>query len=360
MPVAIAGMHRAGTSLIARMLAMCGLDLGPAEQHLPPQADNPEGFFEHRAFVDLNERLLAKLGGIWREPPQTSPGWENDPALDELLAEAQSLPAQYGLSEPWGWKDPRNSLTMPLWRRAWPDLHVVVCVRHPLETAYSLLERDHLPIDVGLSLWTKYFRQVVSDVPAECRTVVHYGAFFERPEDEIRRLLGRLGLEVGQEQLAAACGCVSKKMRHSRLGDAALRVLGADAELIDLYTTLCVEAGFDSTIDSESLSGEAALQDAIARLQRSLDVCVRKSWRLLDQEREVLAREAKLDQMEAMIAGQRAYIDEREQYIGDLQRHLAVLGTRVADLEERLSARRHRYADAVANAAQRVIKPFRR
>lgn len=360
MPVAIAGMHRAGTSLIARMLGACGLELGPVEQHLPPQADNPEGFYEHRAFVDLNERLLAQLGGIWRMPPSLISGWENDPKLDPLYAEARSLTVEFNFREPWGWKDPRNSLTLPFWRCVFPDLAVVICVRHPLETAYSLLERDHLPIHVGLALWSAYYRQALTDAAPGRRVVVHYAAFFERPEMELRRLLAAISLPADAQTVQNALATITSKMRHSQLGDSALRALHADPDLIALYQTLGNEAGWTSSDHDESLAGEMALRDALTRLERSLDACVRKSWVLMDQERHVLARAAKLDEQEAMIAGQRAYIDEREKYIGVMQAHLALLGQQVAEFEERLSARRHRYAEAVANAAQRMLQPFRR
>lgn len=366
MPVAIAGMHRAGTSLIARMLTASGLDLGGVDQHLPPQPDNPEGFFEHRAFVDLNERLLAAIGGIWRDPPQPQSGWEHDPALDSFLDEARRLPAEYRLNEPWGWKDPRNSLTLPFWRRVFPELRIVVCVRHPLEVAYSLLERDYLPIRMGLSLWAAYLRQALADAPAERRIVAHYAAFFQRPEAELRRLTAALGLTPADSAIAAACNTVSPRMRHSRLGPPALRALDAGNEIVELYAALCKESDFEAN-EHDTLDAVEAMRDAIGRLDRGMEACVRRSWRLLDQEQEVLAREARIaareaniDHLEAMIAGQRDYIDQREQYIGELQHHLALLGQRVAALEVRLSARRHRYADAVASAARRVMEPFRR
>ena len=38
----------------------------------------------------------------------------------------------------WGWKDPRNSLTLPFWKELLPNLKVVVCVRNPIEVIASL------------------------------------------------------------------------------------------------------------------------------------------------------------------------------------------------------------------------------
>src|SRR5438874_13691085 len=124
MPIAIAGMHRSGTSMVARLLRQCGVDLGPADQLLPPQADNPEGFWEHPAFVTLNDDILTAAGGSWNVPP-TAPVAAD--ALEPLRARAAALPAEIGLTEPRGWKDPRTSLTLSLWAAVFPDLRAVVC-----------------------------------------------------------------------------------------------------------------------------------------------------------------------------------------------------------------------------------------
>ena len=36
MPLCVTGMHRSGTSMVARLLNVCGLDLGPEADLLPP------------------------------------------------------------------------------------------------------------------------------------------------------------------------------------------------------------------------------------------------------------------------------------------------------------------------------------
>src|SRR5262249_23640698 len=67
--VCIAGMHRSGTSMVARLLNLCGLYLGEDEDLMPSAADNPEGFWENLHFVDLNEKILSALQGGWDMPP---------------------------------------------------------------------------------------------------------------------------------------------------------------------------------------------------------------------------------------------------------------------------------------------------
>ena len=59
-PIAIVGMHRSGTSMVAKQLSQAGLFLGPDSALMPPASENPEGFFEHLAFVDLNDEELLR------------------------------------------------------------------------------------------------------------------------------------------------------------------------------------------------------------------------------------------------------------------------------------------------------------
>ena len=124
--------------MIARVLNLCGLHLGRADDLIPPGPDNPDGFWEHRHFVAINDALLAAFGGTWDAPPSLPPGWHEDPKLTPAYRRAAELIREFRGSSGWGWKDPRNSLTLPFWRHLLPDMRVVVCLRNPLEVAASL------------------------------------------------------------------------------------------------------------------------------------------------------------------------------------------------------------------------------
>jgi hypothetical protein len=242
MPVTIAGMHRSGTSMVARLLNLCGLDLGPDDQLLPPAPDNnPEGFWEHKAFVAVNDELLQRHHGTWHSPPDLDAGWEADPDLADLAERAAALAC--GFRDPWGWKDPRTSLTLPFWQRAWPDLGAVICVRNPVAVAQSLLERDGFTYLTGLRLWLAYNRALLDAAPPGRRVVTHYETYFRDPEAELRRVLGLLGLPTDDEQVRAACATVKPDLRHSRITVAELERLGVPAPMIDCYARLSDEAG---------------------------------------------------------------------------------------------------------------------
>lgn len=135
----IAGMHRSGTSLTAAWLQACGLVIadGPT---LPPHPDNPKGYFEDDAFVQLHIRSINRRRRTaygWKlAPPQslTFSGVEEGIAT-ELIAIRQ---AKY---TDWGWKDPRSLLFLPAWKRLIPELKVLVVWRSAHEVAFSLWSR---------------------------------------------------------------------------------------------------------------------------------------------------------------------------------------------------------------------------
>ena len=80
-PVLITGMHRTGTSMVAKALHLAGLYLGRERDLIEAAPDNPSGFYEHAGFVRLDDDLLAATGGAWiipevrRWPSTTRGSW---------------------------------------------------------------------------------------------------------------------------------------------------------------------------------------------------------------------------------------------------------------------------------------------
>ena len=56
----VLGMHRSGSSAVARGMMALGMELG--ERLVPVQPDNPTGFWEDKKVVDLNDAILASAG----------------------------------------------------------------------------------------------------------------------------------------------------------------------------------------------------------------------------------------------------------------------------------------------------------
>jgi hypothetical protein len=191
----VTGMHRSGTSALARILNLLGVSLGPEDGLMTPQPDNPTGFWESRAVARFNERLLEAVGGSWDRPPTITPDWAALPDLDErrraivaLLASVRSDAAGCHAV-----KDPRLAITLPLWRQVAPPERVIVTIREPLAVCQSLHRRNGIPFERGAELWLRYVRGAIDD--HELPTViVDYADLVTRPRDVIRNLAGVLDL----------------------------------------------------------------------------------------------------------------------------------------------------------------------
>lgn len=145
--VLVLGMHRSGTSTLARGLRVLGVALG--KNLLPAHPCNPKGFFEDAGFYAFNKALLAQLGLTWRSPEAPDAA-----ALRRLAAGPPGVTAlgllrekSAGQAIP-GLKDPRMSRLLPFWR---PVLaasglraHCCIALRHPESVAHSLWQRDRL------------------------------------------------------------------------------------------------------------------------------------------------------------------------------------------------------------------------
>jgi hypothetical protein len=138
LPICVLGMGRSGSSLTARVLNLLGAELGPEESLIGSGPQNLKGYWEQRAFFDLNEMLLRALGGDYENPPLLEPGWERSPELAPLKERARELIEDHFGDRPvWAFKDPRFSLTLPFWREIVPRMRYVICVRNPAEVLDS-------------------------------------------------------------------------------------------------------------------------------------------------------------------------------------------------------------------------------
>jgi hypothetical protein len=206
-------MHRSGTSMIAQVLSGSGLYLGPPDELLKADAANPLGHFEHRGFLDIDRKLLKFFKATWREPPRLQAGWQRDPRLAALRAEAETVAASFAGKSPWGWKEPRASLFLPFWRDVIPNMRFVICIRNPLEVARSLEKRNRMPLRDGASLWYRYMCAAVEDTDGCPRIFTFFEDFFDHGSAEIERLLGFCGLSSADNP-AKLKSVISTELRH--------------------------------------------------------------------------------------------------------------------------------------------------
>lgn len=211
----IIGMHRSGTSMVARILNLCGLDLGSPDQFMPPNTSNPLGYFEDQIIsYKINDALLSHLGGSWNDPPDLEPGWEHDPSLSEFARKARSYIYTLSESTHWGWKDPRTTILLPFWKSLITDLRFVICIRRPLHVAESLNKRDEVSVSKGFSLWHQYVKAAILDTEGCPRIFTFYEDYFRDTRREIERLIDFCDLPAPNVAVISA-NAIFHKLTHT-------------------------------------------------------------------------------------------------------------------------------------------------
>ncbi|WP_210432137.1 sulfotransferase [Iodidimonas gelatinilytica] len=163
-PVIFIGMHRSGTSMLGRVMERLGLFVGAHKE------GNNEAVF----FLKMNTWLLGQCGGRWDYPQPIHDLWDNEVLLgwvERYVRDQMNGPRALhflglkrylkyrqisAVEEPWGWKDPRNSFTLPLWLRLFPDARIIHIRRHGVDVAQSLAVRGGKGMEASTQFYQKY------------------------------------------------------------------------------------------------------------------------------------------------------------------------------------------------------------
>jgi FkbM family methyltransferase len=147
-PIIVVGMHRSGTSLLSRVLSDLGVHMGG------DLSINHESLF----FQKLNVKVFDELGRRWDNPPEVKSLLENETYTENIvsffkrnLSKAHFKQFLHPFRDlealendgigAWGWKDPRNVYTLPVWLKLFPNAKVIFIKRHGVDVAASLRKR---------------------------------------------------------------------------------------------------------------------------------------------------------------------------------------------------------------------------
>jgi hypothetical protein len=235
-PVIVVGMHRSGTGLLARILGQLGVFMGCE------LTGNQESVF----FQTLNKDALDIIGCSWRCVDFL-------PKVDEMYSHYAWLLAfvrrrldsgvmigHFGIRETnnsspidstWGWKDPRNSLLLPIWHQIFPKAKVIHMLRDGRHAALSLLARDikreklkdffrtiqEQRFKSYFELWEIYIRRIGQTMNRfdSCYTV-RYENLLDSPQPEIRKLADFLNQPI-QKPIEEVCTLVDRRKTGRQL-----------------------------------------------------------------------------------------------------------------------------------------------
>jgi O-antigen biosynthesis protein len=191
----ILGMHRSGTSALARVANLLGVDLGSS--FIPEGPDNPKGFWEHRGIWDIHERILKVLGSWYDDITLLPPQWWKRPEIvpyrDELI---RMMEAHFGSSRLWGFKDPRTCRLLPLWHEVLESIGhdplFVLVTRNPYEIARSLATRNAFSLNKSLLLTLLHCLEAEQYTRGRARVFVTYDELLENWQATMGQVAERL------------------------------------------------------------------------------------------------------------------------------------------------------------------------
>jgi len=204
--ICILGMHRSGTSAIARSINLLGVYLGESENLLSPQEDNPHGFWEHLNIIDIQNRILWELGVSWDTPVPLEELWWKKPEMIPFRNEIKKFINQQMISQNlWAWKDPRTCLLLPLWldilEEVSVEINFVISIRNPLDIANSLLKRNNIPIQKTLGIWMNYMISVARWTASSKCILISYDEFLDDWHNQLFNLSQQLHLPWPENEL---------------------------------------------------------------------------------------------------------------------------------------------------------------
>lgn len=134
--LAIIGMHRSGTSMVAQWLAKSGLDMG--SELMGSDIGNVRGHYEDMDFVRVHSEIMTDWGmdamAVESLPSHRVISVSQSAHLVDLIASKDG-------DHEWGWKDPRTCLFLDQYAKAPHDVDFLVVYRDPALVVDSLVRR---------------------------------------------------------------------------------------------------------------------------------------------------------------------------------------------------------------------------
>jgi hypothetical protein len=255
--VLVLGMHRSGTSALSGVVHMLGARAPATLQ--PGNRFNEKGYWESQPIVRLNNRLLEAAASAWNDCAAFREENLASGTRSEFEAELADLMAvEFGDARLMVLKDPRICRLASFWLRALDRAtiapKIAIPIRNPLECAFSLLGRDGIPIQDGLSLWLRHVLDAERHTRGRSRCFVSYPDLLDDWRTTADRLAAALQIEWPISPSDAASkidGFLNRDLRHHRTTSLKVGKTVADlaAAAHQALTTLAAAPSTESLLD---------------------------------------------------------------------------------------------------------------
>ena len=332
--VLVLGMHRSGTSALARVISLHGASL--PRSLLGASPGNELGHWEPERIVQLHDRLLDELASRWDDWGPIDMDRLGAERLTHYTSElGQVLREDFGNAAVFVLKDPRTARLMPLWRSVAAaqniDLKVALIFRNPLEVVDSLQARkltwseDYTRIEAAL-LWLRY----TLDAETACRSMTRVTVSYETLLNDWRSCVEKLSKGLGLTLLSMhqeATSEVERFLSHDQRHHA--RTVEEVRE--DPCTRIWVAGAYEAMRGLEAAPEAPAALRALDRLRDEFERAAPLIRQLAIQKRENSQRvEAKMQKaiehgaaeirdLAALLAARQQEVIAREQELASVR-----------------------------------------
>ncbi len=383
--ICILGMHRSGTSAIARAINFLGVYLGEERDICNASFDNPEGFWEQPEIRDFHDRVLGDLKERWDTATPLKDGWDEaagiQPFNNQLLDLVQRLFGDHSL---WAWKEPRTCLCLPLWKSVLADLKTeLAClfvVRSPLDVAESLRKRNGFSLKKSYGIWFNYniyALRAIADVPT---VFVHYDKFLENWEPELKRCAQGLGIPWPNDDSRlkkAMASFLHPDLRHSfsnasdlqdvpepvqelysillKLADGEATQSDSSRVLDNMYRNFVKYAGLiDPMISEEQMrEHDTDTEQRIASLQSQLNELIRQ---LLQSKKGLVEKDEELAERDKELFAKDEEMMVKNQEVAESDKELLEKKKELIEAEQRIQALLNSYSWRVTAPLRKIYE----
>jgi hypothetical protein len=175
--VLVLGMHRSGTSALARVASLLGAAL-PRDLNTGTVRD-PVDHWEPLPLVECHDEMLWETGGRWCDWRAFRPDDSAAGLLARFKNEISGIVAeQFGSAPLFVLKDPRISRFVPLYRDILKDMAIapryLLALRNPLAVMMSLRARDDMTPGFAALLWLRHVLDAERFTRGEPRAIASY------------------------------------------------------------------------------------------------------------------------------------------------------------------------------------------
>lgn len=291
----VAGMHRSGTSAVARLLNILGAAV-PGNL-MPPHAEiNAKGFWESFDVSSLNDELLDSHRSRWDDVLSIPLDEIGQDSWQDFESKATELiDRDFADADMFVLKDPRICRLLPYWIRLFERIsiepRIVIPIRHPLEVTASLKRRDDFAEEKSLYLWLRYIVDAERATRGLPRTFILYDDLLNDWQGTCARIARELGITWPNSPDAVrneADAFLDAQLRHHRrdieqLADAGPIARWSKALYLALQhgdrdVSALVDQIHADTAPAEKMLAPM-LQDAFRQLkQTELSLSAARSW----------------------------------------------------------------------------------